>query len=237
MVAFSHCPCSWLVALPLASFSRHCLTILRLRLASLSPPLTQDGIVFIDEIDKIVESRGMRIGGSVSSEGVQRDLLPIIEGACKQACPVLNLPSDLITGEWFWAGTIRTCFPSECPSVPASPTTSALLGHPHPLTCAFSSPCRQRCQHQAWQRQHRSRPLHLLGCLPLLQALRHACRAPGKDRLGPLPPPALTKKTLGPLLQLTHRLVSSPPLDRHPSFSSSSPPPRAACPSGWSSRA
>lgn len=41
----------------------------------------QDGIVFIDEIDKIVESRGMRIGGSVSSEGVQRDLLPIIEGS------------------------------------------------------------------------------------------------------------------------------------------------------------
>lgn len=40
-----------------------------------------DGIVFIDEIDKIVESRGVRVSGSVSSEGVQRDLLPIIEGS------------------------------------------------------------------------------------------------------------------------------------------------------------
>ena len=40
----------------------------------------QDGIVFIDEIDKIVDARGGRSGGGVSSEGVQRDLLPIIEG-------------------------------------------------------------------------------------------------------------------------------------------------------------
>ena len=41
----------------------------------------QDGIVFIDEIDKIVDGgRRFTGGGSVSSEGVQRDLLPIIEG-------------------------------------------------------------------------------------------------------------------------------------------------------------
>jgi len=36
-------------------------------------------IVFIDEIDKIVGG-GRQMGSSVSSEGVQRDLLPIIEG-------------------------------------------------------------------------------------------------------------------------------------------------------------
>ncbi|GIL69967.1 hypothetical protein Vretimale_10038 [Volvox reticuliferus] len=43
----------------------------------------QDGIVFIDEIDKIVEPSSGRVvtGGGVSSEGVQRDLLPIIEGS------------------------------------------------------------------------------------------------------------------------------------------------------------
>lgn len=42
----------------------------------------QDGIVFIDEIDKIVEpSSGRVVSGGVSSEGVQRDLLPIIEGS------------------------------------------------------------------------------------------------------------------------------------------------------------
>jgi len=40
-----------------------------------------DGIVFLDEIDKIcVRSEGGRVGGDVSREGVQRDLLPLIEG-------------------------------------------------------------------------------------------------------------------------------------------------------------
>lgn len=42
----------------------------------------QDGIIFIDEIDKIASSSG--IGGNapeVSREGVQRDILPIIEGS------------------------------------------------------------------------------------------------------------------------------------------------------------
>ena len=41
---------------------------------------TEDnGIVFLDEIDKI-SARGDRVGGDVSREGVQRDLLPLIEG-------------------------------------------------------------------------------------------------------------------------------------------------------------
>ncbi len=39
----------------------------------------QNGIVFIDEIDKIAE-RGGRGGPDVSREGVQRDILPIVEG-------------------------------------------------------------------------------------------------------------------------------------------------------------
>ena len=39
----------------------------------------QNGIVFLDEIDKIAMSE-QRGGGSVSREGVQRDLLPLIEG-------------------------------------------------------------------------------------------------------------------------------------------------------------
>ncbi len=38
-----------------------------------------NGIVFLDEIDK-VSARGDRAGGDVSREGVQRDLLPLIEG-------------------------------------------------------------------------------------------------------------------------------------------------------------
>jgi ATP-dependent HslUV protease ATP-binding subunit HslU len=40
----------------------------------------QDGIIFIDEIDKIAASGGGR-GPDVSREGVQRDILPIIEGS------------------------------------------------------------------------------------------------------------------------------------------------------------
>lgn len=40
----------------------------------------QNGIVFIDEIDKICKS-GTHQGGEVSREGVQRDLLPLIEGS------------------------------------------------------------------------------------------------------------------------------------------------------------
>jgi len=40
----------------------------------------QDGIVFIDEIDKIATSDA-RSGGDVSRQGVQRDLLPIVEGS------------------------------------------------------------------------------------------------------------------------------------------------------------
>jgi ATP-dependent HslUV protease ATP-binding subunit HslU len=39
----------------------------------------QHGIVFIDEIDKIC-ARSERVGADVSREGVQRDLLPLIEG-------------------------------------------------------------------------------------------------------------------------------------------------------------
>lgn len=38
-----------------------------------------DGIVFIDEIDKVVARHDVR-GGEVSREGVQRDLLPLLEG-------------------------------------------------------------------------------------------------------------------------------------------------------------
>jgi ATP-dependent HslUV protease ATP-binding subunit HslU len=40
----------------------------------------QSGIIFIDEIDKIA-SRGEKVGVDVSREGVQRDILPIVEGS------------------------------------------------------------------------------------------------------------------------------------------------------------
>ena len=44
----------------------------------------QNGIVFIDEIDKVAVGSGGKHGPDVSREGVQRDLLPIVEGSTVQ---------------------------------------------------------------------------------------------------------------------------------------------------------
>ena len=41
----------------------------------------QEGIVFIDEIDKICSRHDYRGSADASSEGVQRDLLPLLEGS------------------------------------------------------------------------------------------------------------------------------------------------------------
>lgn len=41
----------------------------------------QSGIIFIDEIDKIATGGSFRQGADVSREGVQRDILPIVEGS------------------------------------------------------------------------------------------------------------------------------------------------------------
>lgn len=41
----------------------------------------QSGIVFVDEIDKVAGKEASRSGPDVSREGVQRDILPIVEGA------------------------------------------------------------------------------------------------------------------------------------------------------------
>ncbi len=41
----------------------------------------QNGIIFIDEIDKIASGSGYTSGADVSREGVQRDILPIVEGS------------------------------------------------------------------------------------------------------------------------------------------------------------
>lgn len=41
----------------------------------------QNGIIFIDEIDKIIDNGASRGGPDVSREGVQRDILPIVEGS------------------------------------------------------------------------------------------------------------------------------------------------------------
>ncbi|MBM2839767.1 MAG: hslU [Bacteroidetes bacterium] len=43
--------------------------------------MENSGIVFIDELDKIAGSKSQSVGPDVSREGVQRDLLPIVEGS------------------------------------------------------------------------------------------------------------------------------------------------------------
>ena len=74
--------------------------------------IEQNGIVFIDEIDKVARGSDRTSGADVSREGVQRDLLPLIEGSTVStkfgmvktdhilfiACGAFHLskPSDLI---------------------------------------------------------------------------------------------------------------------------------------------
>lgn len=48
--------------------------------ASAIERLEQHGIVFLDEIDKVTQRSGHTSGADVSREGVQRDLLPLVEG-------------------------------------------------------------------------------------------------------------------------------------------------------------
>ena len=65
----------------------------------------QNGIIFIDEIDKIASRSSMASGADVSREGVQRDILPIVEGSVVKTDHMLFIgagafhvskPSDLI---------------------------------------------------------------------------------------------------------------------------------------------
>ena len=50
------------------------------------------GIIFVDEIDKIAGERS-QIGPDVSREGVQQDLLPIVEGSTATSAPITSCSS------------------------------------------------------------------------------------------------------------------------------------------------
>lgn len=69
-----------------------------------------DGIVFIDEIDKIVSSPETRTGADASSEGVQRDLLPILEGSIVST-KYGNINTDHIL--FIASGAFHSCKPSD----------------------------------------------------------------------------------------------------------------------------
>merc|ERR1712167_305387 len=69
-----------------------------------------DGIVVIDEIDKIVNNSDSRTGADASSEGVQRDLLPIIEGSTVST-KYGNVNTDHIL--FVCSGAFHSCKPSD----------------------------------------------------------------------------------------------------------------------------
>ncbi|KAI5074199.1 hypothetical protein GOP47_0010160 [Adiantum capillus-veneris] len=69
-----------------------------------------DGIVFIDEIDKIVKTSEMTHGADASAEGVQRDLLPIIEGSMVST-KYGNISTDHIL--FICSGAFHSCKPSD----------------------------------------------------------------------------------------------------------------------------
>jgi ATP-dependent HslUV protease ATP-binding subunit HslU len=72
---------------------------------------TQDlGIIFIDEIDKVCGSYVSQSGPDVSREGVQRDLLPIVEGT------MVNTPFGMVRTDhilFIAAGAFHVSKPSE----------------------------------------------------------------------------------------------------------------------------
>jgi len=71
----------------------------------------QDGIVFIDEIDKIcVRSDAIHTGADASSEGVQRDLLPLIEGTVVNT-KIGNVDTSKIL--FIASGAFHSCKPSD----------------------------------------------------------------------------------------------------------------------------
>ncbi|KAF6005126.1 hypothetical protein F1559_000940 [Cyanidiococcus yangmingshanensis] len=70
----------------------------------------QDGIVFLDEIDKICTPSHYRHGADASAEGVQRDLLPLLEGTTVST-KYGNVNTDHIL--FVAAGAFHQCKPSD----------------------------------------------------------------------------------------------------------------------------
>jgi ATP-dependent HslUV protease ATP-binding subunit HslU len=70
----------------------------------------QDGVVFLDEIDKICNSSESRHGADASAEGVQRDLLPLVEG-CSISTKHGNVNTDFIL--FIASGAFHSVKPSD----------------------------------------------------------------------------------------------------------------------------
>ncbi len=70
----------------------------------------QNGIVFLDEIDKVVRRGAEHAGADVSREGVQRDLLPLVEG-CTVSTKYGMVKTDHIL--FIASGAFHVCKPSD----------------------------------------------------------------------------------------------------------------------------
>jgi len=70
----------------------------------------QHGIVFIDEIDKICKRGGQSSGPDVSREGVQRDLLPLVEGWTVSTKPGMVKTDHIL---FIASGAFQTASPSD----------------------------------------------------------------------------------------------------------------------------
>ena len=82
----------------------------------------ENGIVFLDEIDKIT-ARSERVGGDVSREGVQRDLLPLIEGTTVST-KYGSVKTDHVL--FIASGAFHLAKPSDLlPELPADPGRTA----------------------------------------------------------------------------------------------------------------
>eukprot|EP00755_Sulcionema_specki_P031681 Sspe_Gene.97105::Locus_70758_Transcript_1_1_Confidence_1.000_Length_1457::g.97105::m.97105/K03667/hslU; ATP-dependent HslUV protease ATP-binding subunit HslU len=71
----------------------------------------EDGIVVIDEIDKIVTKSDRNFGHQASAEGVQQDLLPLIEGSTVTTKTNVKVRTDKIL--FIASGAFYSCSPSD----------------------------------------------------------------------------------------------------------------------------
>lgn len=134
----------------------------------------QNGIVFIDEIDKVAK-RSENASSDVSREGVQRDLLPLIEGSTvntklgaiktdhilfiASGAFHLSKPSDLIPelqGRLPIRVELKALTPSDFQKILTEPNASlidqyiALMGT-EGLTLSFSEDALEKIAHIAWK--------------------------------------------------------------------------------------
>ena len=104
----------------------------------------QTGIVFVDELDKVAGSHSAQYGPDVSREGVQRDLLPIIEGS-----PTVNTKHGVVRTDhilFIAAGAFHVSKPSGLDSRNSGsiPVEGRVVSSQPPGFCPYSDGTQER---------------------------------------------------------------------------------------------